>query len=129
MSGEVTEEQAICHAQHLDLIYSHAGMLYNIIPHALQSLNENLRLAPRPHVDDVVGSISSSNATQLVGQLGHLVVYNNLTEATPTTTTTTSTTQSSEVNSVQTTKTSQPPGNKKKNNNNHHKKITSTQSN
>jgi hypothetical protein len=42
MSGLVTEEQAIRCAQHLDLIYSQADTLYNIIPHAPQSSNENL---------------------------------------------------------------------------------------
>ena len=42
MSGIVTEENAIHHAQHLDLIYSQADMLYNIIPHAPWSSNENL---------------------------------------------------------------------------------------
>ena len=35
MSGAFTEEQAIRHAQHLDLVYSQAGTLYNIIPYAL----------------------------------------------------------------------------------------------
>ena len=87
MSGAVTEEQAIRHAQHLDLIYSQVGMLYNIIPHAPWSSNENLRLAPRPHADSVMGSISSTAATQLVGQLGQLVLSDNPANETPTTTT------------------------------------------
>ena len=42
MSVAITEDKAIWHAQHLDLIYSHADMLYNIIPHAPRSSNENL---------------------------------------------------------------------------------------
>ena len=67
MFGAVTEEKSICFSQHLDLIYSQAGTLYNIIPHAPQSSNENNRLAPGPHADSMVGSISSIVATQLVG--------------------------------------------------------------
>ena len=42
MFGEVTEEKFIHHAQQLDLIDSQASTLYNIIPHAPQSSNENL---------------------------------------------------------------------------------------
>ena len=42
MSGVVIKEQAINHAQHLYLIYSQVRMLYNIIPHASRSSNENL---------------------------------------------------------------------------------------
>lgn len=77
MSGAVTEEQAIHHAQHLDMIYSQASTLYTFIPHAPRSSNENNQLAPRPHADDVVGFVSSTAATQLVGQLGQLVLSDN----------------------------------------------------
>ena len=63
MSGVVTEEQAIRRAQHLDMIYSQADTLYTIIPHAPQSSNENNRLAPGPHVNGMVGSISSIATT------------------------------------------------------------------
>lgn len=34
MSGVVTEEDVIRRAQHLDLIYSQSGTLYDIIPNA-----------------------------------------------------------------------------------------------
>ena len=34
MSGVVTEEDVIRHAQHLDLIYSQSGTLYDIIRNA-----------------------------------------------------------------------------------------------
>ena len=89
MSGAVTEEQAIPCAQHLDLIYSQAGTLYTIIPHAPRSSDENNQLAPRPHADGMVGFVSSTAATQLVGQLGQLVLSDNPTKAAPSTTTTT----------------------------------------
>jgi len=90
MSGAVTKEQAIRCAQHLDFIYSQSGMLYNIIPHAPRSSNENLRLAPGTHVDGVVGSASSTATTQLVGQIGQLILSDNPTKEAPVTTTTTS---------------------------------------
>ena len=121
MSGSVTEEQAIGLAQHLDLIYSQAGTLYTIIPHAPRSSNENNRLAP-PHADGMVGSISSTTATHLMGQLGQLALLDNPTQAAPATTTTNASTPSSEVNSVQTANSSQPSGNEKKNNNHNKKK-------
>lgn len=69
MYGEVAKDQDICHAQHLDFIYSQATTLYNIIPHTPRSSNENLRLAPGPHADGVVGSASSTVDTQLVAKL------------------------------------------------------------
>ena len=64
MSRAVTEEQATCRAQHLDLVYSQVGTLYTIIPHAPQSSNENNRLALGPHADGVFGSTSSTSTTQ-----------------------------------------------------------------
>ena len=73
----------------------------------------------------MVGSVSSTAATQLVGQLGQLVLFDNLTKATPTITITTSSVKSFEVNSMQITETSQPLGDKKKKNNNRHKKNAS----
>ena len=36
MGGVVTEEQAISHAQYLDLVYSQLGTVYDLIPHAPQ---------------------------------------------------------------------------------------------
>jgi hypothetical protein len=40
MSGAVTEEDVIRHAQHLDLIYSQSSTLYNIIPQAPRPSND-----------------------------------------------------------------------------------------
>lgn len=34
MGGAITEEQAIAHAQYLDLVYSQYGTLYDLIPNA-----------------------------------------------------------------------------------------------
>jgi len=88
-------------------------------------LNENLRLAPRPHGDGVVGSDSSTTATQLVGKICQMTFSDNLTNVALVTTSNTTLDQSSKVNFVQTTtfKTSQQPRGKKKNNNNRRKKI------
>ena len=103
MSRVVTKEKAIRRAQHLDLIYSQADMLYNIIPHALWSLNENLRLAPGPHVDGVVGSTSSTTATQLVGKFSQMNLSSNPTNVNFVTILTTMLDQSFVVNSSQAT--------------------------
>ena len=37
LSGAVTEEQVILRAQHLDLVYSQSGVLYDILPNAPRS--------------------------------------------------------------------------------------------
>ena len=60
MSGVVTEEDVVRCAQHLDLIYSQSGTLYDIIPQPPHPSNETPRPAPTPHTDGVIGSISSS---------------------------------------------------------------------
>ena len=103
MSGEVTKEQAILHAQHLDLIYSQADTLYNISPHVPWSSNENIRLAPGPHANGAVGLASSTVATQLVGKFSQMTLSVNPTNAAPITTSITMSSQSFEVNYVQTT--------------------------
>ena len=48
MSGSTIEEQAIHHAQHLDLIYSQAITLYKIITHALGLQMKLFNLNPNP---------------------------------------------------------------------------------
>ena len=52
-------------------------LLNPIIPHAPWSSNENNRLAPGPHPNGMVGFVSSTATTQLVGQLGQLVLFDN----------------------------------------------------
>ena len=70
MSGVVTEEDVIRCTQHLDLIYSQLGTLYDIIPQAPRPSNDKHQTAPRPHADDVIGSISTTSVSQVVEQLG-----------------------------------------------------------
>ena len=74
----------------------------------------------------MVGFVSSTTTTQLVGQLCQLALSDNPTQAALATTTTNAPTPSLEVNSVQTTNSSQPSSNKKKNNNCNKKKNSST---
>jgi hypothetical protein len=40
-----TKEKAIMHAQHLDLIYSQLGTLYDIIPHATRLSIDPMKLS------------------------------------------------------------------------------------
>ena len=74
MSGVVTEEDVIRCAQHLDLIYSQLGTLYDIIPQAPQPSNDKPRTAPRPHANGMIGSISTTSVSQVVRQLGELAI-------------------------------------------------------
>ena len=67
MSRAVTEEDDIRCAQHLDLIYSKCGTLYDIIPQAPCPLNDKSRSAPGPHVDGMIGYVSSSTVNQVAG--------------------------------------------------------------
>ena len=74
MSGAVTEEDVIRRAQHLDLIYSQSGFLYDIIPQTPRPSNDKPQTAPRPHVDGVIGSVSTTFVTQVSGQLDQLAI-------------------------------------------------------
>jgi hypothetical protein len=57
MGGVVTEEQAISHAQYLDLVYSKSDTLYNLISYAPQLSIDPSKPAPGTHVDGSVGSV------------------------------------------------------------------------
>ena len=111
MSGAVIEEDIIRCAQHLDLIYSQSGTLYDIIPQAPRPSNEKPRTAPGPHTDGVIGSVNTSpirntsSISQVVRQLGQLGITD---KPTMTTLATTSDdpAQPTNVNMVQTSKTS-----------------------
>jgi hypothetical protein len=72
MERETFEEQAILCAQHLDLIHSHSDTLYDIILHASRPSIGPHKMNLGPHVDGVVGSISSAYVGQLAEQLGNM---------------------------------------------------------
>ena len=57
LSGVVTEDQCICRAQHLDLIYSQSGTLYDLLPNALGNPNPPATQKTRAHADGLVGTI------------------------------------------------------------------------
>lgn len=56
--GAQIEEQTTMCAHQLELIYSRASTLYEIIPNVLHSLNDPLNNKPGTHVDGVVGLVS-----------------------------------------------------------------------
>ena len=117
MSGVVTEEDIIRRAQHLDLIYSQSRTLYDIIPQAPRPSNDKPRTAPGPHVDSMIGYVSTTSISQVVGQLGQLAI----TEKPTSTTSATSSNdlaQSTDVNMVQISK-----SNRRKSRNQRRKKF------
>ena len=56
--GVVTEDQSIRRAQHLYLIYSQSGTLYDLLPHAFGNPNSHATQKPGVHTDGLVGTIS-----------------------------------------------------------------------
>ena len=61
MGGVVTEEQAISHAQYLDLVYSQSEMLYDLIPQSPCPSTDTTKPPAETLVDGVVGSIHPSS--------------------------------------------------------------------
>ena len=59
------EEQAIFRVQELHLIYSQSGLLYEIIPNAPCS-SFDPKVEPRPHVDGIVGCMSTKPLDSVV---------------------------------------------------------------
>ena len=110
ISRVVTEEDVIRCAQHLDLIYSQSGTLYDIIHQAPHPSTDKSRPAPGPHADYVIGYVSSSAVNQVAEKLGQLAIIDNPSPTASTTTSTTSFAQSTDVKLVQTSKSNQAGG-------------------
>ena len=68
-SEVMNEEEAILRAQQLDLIYSHSGILYDIIPNAPRPIHSVEKPKHGPHADGVVGSVKSPTVESLAKQL------------------------------------------------------------
>ena len=68
-SGFTTKEEAILRARKLDLIYAQSRILYEIIHEALRSTNNQEKPNLGPHVDGVVGSVSSPTIESMAKQL------------------------------------------------------------
>jgi hypothetical protein len=64
-SGVFSEEDAIMRAQHLELIYSQSGLLYEILPYAPRSILDKTRQRVGPHVDGIVCSTQENPIEQL----------------------------------------------------------------
>jgi hypothetical protein len=56
-------------AQQFELIYSHSGLLYNILSDAPRSILDKTRQRARPHADGIVGSAQTKPTEQLKKQL------------------------------------------------------------
>ena len=67
MGGTITEEQAISHAQYLDLVYSQSGTLYDLISNDPRPKNDPSRPTPKPHVDGIIGSVSTPPSSTTTG--------------------------------------------------------------
>ena len=63
MGGAVTEEQAISHAQYLDLAYYQSCTLYDLIPHAPRTTTDPSRPTTEPHADRILGLVQTQTAT------------------------------------------------------------------
>jgi len=56
MGACVTEEQAIAHAQYLDLVYSQSGTLYDYFPDAPRPGTS--KALPTPSIEGIIGSVN-----------------------------------------------------------------------
>jgi hypothetical protein len=73
MGGVVTEEEAIAHAQYLDLVYSQSGTLYELIPNAPHTSTDPSKPSSTAHSDGVIGSVKTQPASQSTGTTNHSV--------------------------------------------------------
>ena len=99
MGGVVIEEQAISHAQYLDLVYSHSKTLYDLIPNSPHPNTDHAKPPAEPPMHGIVGTIQSPSTVKPAKQQS----------SSPTTSSTHIV--STEVNAVQSL---QSPSNKKK---------------
>jgi hypothetical protein len=104
MGGVVTEEQAISHAQYLDLVYFQTGTLYDLIPDApLRSTNPTPTHPIASHAAN--GVIGTFHVETQSLQASHTNPKSNNSNVQNTPTLTPSSGKTSEVNSVQSTST------------------------
>jgi hypothetical protein len=130
MGDVVTEEEAIVRDQHLDLVYSQSGTLYELIPNATHATNDPSKPSSVSHSDGVIGSVKTQSTTQSTGTTQRLASMTAPSSTAPSSTPTQ--TQVSDVNAVQSTPSQQLGGKKKatnktKKNNNNEKPKTQLQ--
>jgi hypothetical protein len=68
MGGVVTEEEAIAHAQYLDLVYSQYGTLYELIPNTPRTSTNPSKPSSTTHSDGVISSVKTQSGSQSTAQ-------------------------------------------------------------
>ena len=71
MGGDITKEQAISHAQYINLVYSQSGTLYELIPNTPRPTNDPSRPTPELHFDSLIGSIKHNHHHLKLGTKSH----------------------------------------------------------
>jgi hypothetical protein len=99
--GVFFEEDSIMRAQHLELIYSQSGLLYEVFPDAPRSIPDKTKQRARPHADGIVGLAQTKLTKQLTKQMQQLSIKH--TTASQTTVLATPPTQTLDVHIVQST--------------------------
>ena len=97
MGGNVIQEQAISHAQYVDLVYSLSSTLYDLIPHAPQPTTDPSRPATERPTDGIPGLVQ----TQTTAKYSKKQTTTLSNQQTPPSKTTSSPIASTEVNAVQ----------------------------
>ena len=69
-------------AQHLDLIYTYSGILYEIIPEAPRSTTNFAKPNPGTHDDGMVGSVNTLIVESLAKQIHEIPTKNYIAKAT-----------------------------------------------
>ena len=64
VADAVTKDQAISCTQYLDLVYSHLGTLYDLIPHAPRPTTDPSRTPTEPPADGILGSVQTQTTTK-----------------------------------------------------------------
>jgi hypothetical protein len=72
--GVFSEEDEIMRAQHLEMIYSQSGLLYESFPDASLSILDKTRQRAGPHANGIVGSTQMKPTDHLSKQLEQLSI-------------------------------------------------------
>jgi hypothetical protein len=73
MGGVITEEEAIAHAQYLDLVYSQSDTLYELIPNTPHTSTDPSKPSSTAHADGVIGSVKTQSSSQSTDTTNHSV--------------------------------------------------------
>ena len=101
----MTKEQAISHAQYLDLVYSQSNTLYDLITHAPRPTYD-LSKPPQAHSDEIIGSVQERTSSRKTSTSSSTTKTFAKNTSTPT--------KTSYVNVVQTAQSKNPPSSRGK---------------